>query len=355
METDWRAELEACDGFTEKQKGIVKAKLLACEEQGGDTDTAFMWIKTALEVQSDGAELSGNDEAEAGSKKPDTAAQAEGACMKLADLFASIPPSDRPSGTGNAKAKPGSTLPDVLAQYPPEVWAAPNMPTRFPAPPFPSDRPSETGNADAKTGSMNHVKLAQEFEDARMRTARQARVQAWLSSSDGPSETGNTKANANGPPHADMQMPHLPTSFTPSDKPSVTGNADAKAGSKTRDKLAQELELRMQRERLLASHQMECLLVSQSRSKWPSETGGQEMPGGVSNNYIVRVLGENGWAWLSRCKPPPPPPPLPPPPSLQSLLDTHKEHCAKWGAAAPPVFPSSAATNSTRPPSAWAG
>lgn len=48
------------------------------------------------------------------------------------------------------------------------------------------------------------------------------------------------------------------------------------------------------------------------------------MPGGVSNNYIVRVLGENGWAWLSRCKPPPPPPPLPPPPSLQSLLDTHK-------------------------------
>ena len=42
----------------------------------------------------------GNDEAEAGSKKPDTAAQAEGACMKLADLFASIPPSDRPSGTG---------------------------------------------------------------------------------------------------------------------------------------------------------------------------------------------------------------------------------------------------------------
>ena len=34
---------------------------------------------------------------------------------------------------------------------------------------------------------------------------------------------GNTKANANGPPHADMQMPHLPTSFTPSDKPSVTG------------------------------------------------------------------------------------------------------------------------------------
>ncbi len=51
------------------------------------------------------------------------------------------------------------------------------------------------------------------------------------------------------------------------------GNADAKAGSKTRDKLAQELELRMQRERLLASHQMECLLASQSRSKWPSETG----------------------------------------------------------------------------------
>ena len=72
MEIDWRAELEACDGFTEKQKGIVKAKLLACEEQGGDTDTAFMWIKTALEVQSDGAELSGQHQPFASSQTSST-------------------------------------------------------------------------------------------------------------------------------------------------------------------------------------------------------------------------------------------------------------------------------------------
>ena len=58
MKTNWRAELEACVGFTEKQKGFITAKLLACEEQGGDTDTAFLWIKTALEVQRDGAEVS---------------------------------------------------------------------------------------------------------------------------------------------------------------------------------------------------------------------------------------------------------------------------------------------------------
>ena len=78
MKTDWRAELAACDNFTEKQKGIVKARLLACEEQGGDTDIAFMWIKTVLKVQSDGAEVSGQCHPRASSQTSSTCADFSG-------------------------------------------------------------------------------------------------------------------------------------------------------------------------------------------------------------------------------------------------------------------------------------
>ncbi len=77
MKTNWRAELEACVGFTEKQKGFITAKLLACEEQGGDTDTAFLWIKTALEVQRDGAEVSGQHQPSA-SQTSSTCANSSG-------------------------------------------------------------------------------------------------------------------------------------------------------------------------------------------------------------------------------------------------------------------------------------
>lgn len=56
----------------------MKARLLACEEQGGDTDSAFMWINTALEVQRDGAEVSGSTQLLASSQTSSTSANSSG-------------------------------------------------------------------------------------------------------------------------------------------------------------------------------------------------------------------------------------------------------------------------------------